>query len=134
MKPFLLTSNISLTKKYLNRRYCVQFTKISSIFCGRSSTHISENNNIKGDDSKTTKEEKNKIICHGGYLSCHNVHAVFNGIPLFSEFSISSSDRLERCGELPFVSAQSTCEFDGKLCKKALETIGEPLDSSAIFR
>ena len=68
------------------------------------------------------------------YLSCHNVHGVFNGIPLFSEFSISFSDRLERCGELPFVSAQSTCDFDGKLCKKALETIGEPLDSSAIFR
>ena len=65
---FFSTSKITLTKKYLNRRYCVQFTKISSIFCGRSSTHISENNNIKGDDSKTTREEKNKIICYGGLL------------------------------------------------------------------
>lgn len=67
-------------------------------------------------------------------MSCHRVHGVFNGIPLFSELSSSFSDFLERCGELLLSPVPSSSSFEAQLCKNALDIIGEVLCSTAISR
>lgn len=66
------------------------------------------------------------------HLSCHNVQAVFNGIPLFSELSSSFRDFLDRCGDLLLSSELPSSSFETQLCKKAVDNIGEALGSTAI--
>ena len=67
-------------------------------------------------------------------MSCHNVQAVFKGIPLFSELSSSFRDFLERRGDLLLSSEPPSSSVETQLCKNAVDNIGEALGSTAISR
>lgn len=124
---------MTLNTKYLDCVNGVDLTEISCVFCRRCSADIPGNKQITSQEGEDEKmfSGKESIRSH---LSCHNVQAVFKGIPLFSELSSSFSDRLERCGEFLLASTLSSSTFGAQSCKKTFDIIGEALCSTAISR